>query len=276
MSLGPGLIGVGFGVEVNLWVDQSHTLEPNQHDFLILDEYDVSPVTQLVIMGLEILQPQKSSVVIQGFTDPNSCNQDQLTSLKTNYGHPDFRGDNSGPTQFHTGLPTYNTPIDGVAPAKYKPSPALSKILSQLHNLEQLYISPFNFMGYVPSIRATKSNLGSLETFLNITFDNLISSEVKRLAFIKAKRDGRILRLIFNLINNCVLLSNLDMIEFQTSYCHWQYGLSLHVFGEELMNFLKLRQNAGYRALSIFKVNLNGPLPENCIVEAAVLETQVI
>ncbi|GJJ10211.1 hypothetical protein Clacol_004437 [Clathrus columnatus] len=81
------------------------------------------------------------------------------------------------------------------------------------------------------------------------------------------------LRLIFDLVNNCFSLSNPDTIEFWTSHSDWQPDVSLYEFAEELLNSLKLREKADYRALPRFEVD---PLPEKCIAEAAVLGTQVV
>ncbi|GJJ10227.1 hypothetical protein Clacol_004453 [Clathrus columnatus] len=284
-------------------VQRIHTPELDQQGCLIFDEYDLSPITQLVVsnaFGI-LRQPQNSSLVIEGLTagstprnedpwaplemdqyDLKHCNEDPWTPFEmdqdTNYDHIDLHSINvsfSGPTQFHIGLPTYNTPNDGVAPPDFQPSPTLSKILSKLHNLERLYITPFSMVDIYQDL--SSSDCEPLKRFLNIFFDNLISLKIKQLGIMEVGRNPYILRLIFDLVNNCFALSNLDTIElgnFGAGLWHRNY-FSVHDFAEELVNSLKSRQKAGHRALPRLEVDLGTPLPKKCIAEAAMLGTQI-
>ncbi|GJJ10307.1 hypothetical protein Clacol_004533 [Clathrus columnatus] len=265
---------------------QISELKPDDdHDYLIFDDYDISPVTELCVSGCNILALEGSWIIMNGLPGPKSCDGDPWTPFERarykDYNHVDLRRDtidasSASPTQFYIGVPTYHIPnIDGVAPPDLRPSPVLSKIFSKLHNLEILYITPFIFEeGHVP--RFSKSILESLRTFLKIIFDNLISSKIKQLCIWKVGRSVKILRLIFNLVDNCSALSNLDTIKLGT-YGYWRRSdVSIHKFAEELVNSLQLRQKAGYRALPRIGVDWQAPLPKKCIAEAAVLGTQIV
>ncbi|GJJ06707.1 hypothetical protein Clacol_000903 [Clathrus columnatus] len=242
-------------------------LRTTQHKYSIFDEYDVSSVTRLYMGGIDLLLSEPSVIEIGGTSgSTESLGLYHMMSESLDFTEallpsiPSFE-----PTRFSFSA-CYPDDVERLSKNSFLP-----KFLSKPQNLEIIAINPFQTTDI--SLQRVDSEVEPLKRIIKTIFDNITSVKLRQLI---EDRQGEldVLQILFDLINTYPALSSLNEITFYIDEV-FDYHISGHEFGEELVGFLRARRGAGYEALHVFKLVGGEELTGECIAEAAGLGTHV-